>query len=185
MVISLSDINQAIILYETNYSHSDLDPLHEAILLSGEKITSRENLPGHITTSAVIINKHNQVLRIKHKFLNKWLLPGGHCELEDMTLIEASLREATEETIISSELLERVYPENLLIDIDLHDIPPNLQKKEPRHWHADFRFVFRLRKDKQIILQKEEVSNYVWLSVDKMAMKRLAGKLDKLLNHDD
>ncbi|WP_232331106.1 NUDIX hydrolase [Thermoactinomyces sp. CICC 10521] len=134
-------------------------------------------MPGHVTTSAVIINDDNRVLHIKHKILNTWLLPGGHCENADSTLVAASLREAREETGIPSDCLKLILPENVPMDIDLHLIPANPRKGEPEHWHADFRFAFRLVSAEKVTLQEEEVTDYAWLPLNQMPMRRLADRL--------
>jgi 8-oxo-dGTP pyrophosphatase MutT (NUDIX family) len=39
-----------------------------------------------------------RVLHVKHLALNRWLLPGGHLEAEDSSLLAAAQRELTEET---------------------------------------------------------------------------------------
>lgn len=150
------------------------------VINTSQDITSRIHFPGHVTTSAVILNQDFKVLHIRHKFLKKWLLPGGHCEHEDETLMEASLREAFEETGIFSENLKPVLKNNVPIDIDLHLIPYNYEKGEPEHWHADFRFAFFLVSCNNIKLQLEEVTDYAWLSLDQMQMSIVASRLKKI-----
>jgi 8-oxo-dGTP pyrophosphatase MutT (NUDIX family) len=68
----------------------------------------------------LILNEEDRVLHIKHKVLKKWLLPDGHCEDTDHSLIHASLREAVEETGIPSDCLIPIQEKNLPLDIDLH-----------------------------------------------------------------
>lgn len=179
MSIPVSEITQAIAAYSEKFTRSNmqfLQPLLKAINTS-HNITSRSNLPGHVTTSAVIMNGDNRVLYIRHKILNTWLLPGGHCEDADDSLIAASMREAFEETGIPSNSLKLILPENVPIDIDLHDIPENPRKGEPKHWHADVRFAFRLDSVEKVALQEEEVADYAWLMFDQMPMRRLAERL--------
>ncbi|MGA8941333.1 MAG: NUDIX hydrolase [Thermoactinomyces sp.] len=183
MSIPLSEITQAIAAYSEKFTRSDmqfLQPLLKAMNTS-HNITSRSNLPGHVTTSAVIMNGDNRVLHVRHKILNTWLLPGGHCEDADDSLIAASMREAFEETGIQSNCLKRILPANVPIDIDLHDIPENPQKGEPKHWHVDVRFAFRLVSAEKVALQEEEVTDYAWLMLDQMPMRRLANKLYNLI----
>jgi 8-oxo-dGTP pyrophosphatase MutT (NUDIX family) len=179
MSIPLSHVKEAIIAYTEKFPRSDLQslqPLLEAINTSDD-ITARTHLPGHVTTSAVILNEENKVLHIKHKILNTWLLPGGHCENADSTLVSASLREVYEETGIPSDCLKRILPENVPIDIDLHPIPANPRKGEPVHWHADFRFAYRLVSIAKVALQEEEVTDYAWLPLEQMPMRGLANRL--------
>ena len=183
-MIMLEEIKQAIHSYSIQFPNDTigfLQPLRESL---SPYVTSRTNLPIHITTSAVIMNEDDKVLHIKHKILKKWLLPGGHCEETDHSLIDASLREAVEETGIPSDSLIRVQEKNVPIDIDIHPIPSNPEKGEPRHWHADFRFVFRFNESQGIRLQVEEVTDYAWLSFEEMPMRSLAKKLTDLIRQN-
>ena len=41
--------------------------------------------------------RRGEEVKIRHKTLDKWLLPGGHIEPEDSSLLGASLRELEEE----------------------------------------------------------------------------------------
>ncbi|QBK13241.1 NUDIX domain-containing protein [Thermoactinomyces vulgaris] len=159
MTILHSEITRSIAAYANRFSVSGMQSLHPLmdVLHHSRDITSRATFPGHVTTSAVIMDEQKRVLHIRHKTLNAWLLPGGHCEKKDRSLIEASLREACEETGISPEQLQPVLPPNVPVDIDLHEIPENPEKGEPPHWHADFRFAFRLQPSAKVIIQEEEV----------------------------
>lgn len=174
MAISKTEISQILDSYISRNSEIELQQLKET-LNSSVDITSRDNFPIHITTSAVVIND-GKVLHIKHKALNKWLLPGGHCESEDTSLIDASLRELGEETGIADDVL-LIRTDNNPIDIDLHSIPNQPLKNEPEHCHADFRFVFVLVSDANISLQTEEVDDYAWIPFSQMPMKRLSNRL--------
>jgi 8-oxo-dGTP pyrophosphatase MutT (NUDIX family) len=54
---------------------------------------------GHLTASALVIDpSRGRVLLTLHKKLQMWLQMGGHCEPGDLTLADAALREATEES---------------------------------------------------------------------------------------
>lgn len=102
----------------------------------------RECVEGHITASCWIVNtlpegerRRGQALLTWHKRLNRWLQMGGHLEPEDRSLLEASLREAREESG-----LPNVKPVSAAIfDLDVHLIPE--RKGEPAHYHYDVRFL--------------------------------------------
>ncbi len=141
---------------------SALAVVHE-LIDQGADVTSRKEFRGHATAGAVVVNGEGQVLFIRHVALGKWLTPGGHLEPEDADLLSASLRELIEETGITLS----VSPVHAVpVHIDVHRIPENESKGEPAHQHFDFRYLFRLEGDQEVMLQEEEVSGYVWRSVD-------------------
>ncbi|MEV0789018.1 NUDIX domain-containing protein [Kribbella sp. NPDC050459] len=59
--------------------------------------------PEHVTASALVVDAagRNTLLTL-HKTVGRWLQLGGHCEPGDTTLTGAALREATEESGLSS-----------------------------------------------------------------------------------
>jgi 8-oxo-dGTP pyrophosphatase MutT (NUDIX family) len=142
--------------------------------------TSRSTLPGHVTCSAVVIDRHRRVLHIRHKATGGLLLtPGGHVEAADSTLLAAALREIEEETgIPASSLVLTAEFRGEPIDINVHDIAPDLTKGEPAHQHYDFRFVFHLADNApELALQTEEVTDAAWLPFDEIPSPTLRDKL--------
>lgn len=159
---------------------SGLAPLLDA-LTRLEDPTSRKTYPGHITCSAVVIDRHDQVLHIHHKILGKDLAPGGHIEPDDAALSSAALRELQEEAgIPPGAVVPLTGYEGIPLDIDVHDIAANPGKGEPAHQHYDFRFAFRLLGERKIHLQAEEVTDYRWLSFPKVTAPTIATKLARL-----
>jgi 8-oxo-dGTP pyrophosphatase MutT (NUDIX family) len=86
------------------------------------------------------------------------------------TLREAALRELTEETGISAAAITPASHQPLHIDV--HPIPANHAKGEPRHQHIDFRFLFHTAAD-ITKLQAEEIRDAAWLDTDAIADERL------------
>lgn len=84
---------------------------------------------GHITASALVIDpERERVLLTLHRKLRMWLQMGGHCEQGDSTLADAALREATEESGISSLRLLQSAP----VRLDRH--------LTPCAWHLDVQY---------------------------------------------
>jgi 8-oxo-dGTP pyrophosphatase MutT (NUDIX family) len=135
-----------------------------SVLNSRTDITSRSNMLGHITASAIIV-QDNQVLVVHHKILNSWYFPGGHFDLEDEFLYNTALREAVEETGLAKEsLVFHPWTKNnnmIPLHIDIHPIPENPKKNEGGHWHFDFRYPFILSGDTSI-----ELDGFEWLSIE-------------------
>lgn len=148
-------------------------------------ICDRKNMIGHLTASALLLDG-DKVLLIHHKFLDRWLQPGGHLDPEEIPL-EGALRELSEETGLKNVSLWSWHIKNgLPIDIDSHKIPPNESKNEGEHLHHDFQYVFTYdqSKTKAVELQADEVSDFKWLSLEELRRgicgSRLARVADKL-----
>ena len=146
-MISAAQINRSIDSYLSLFPEeaeqlSDL----RAILKTSQDATSRKNVPGHVTCSGLVVYEGNTIIVVAHKFLQRWLLPGGHVEPEDRSLRMAALREIHEELGVDGSVFTPLVlsePE-CPIEIDRHPIPENVRKGEPAHEHWDFRFPFRV-----------------------------------------
>jgi 8-oxo-dGTP pyrophosphatase MutT (NUDIX family) len=110
-----------------------------------KQLFHRKNFAGHITASGFVLTPDGRKLAlVNHKFLGRYLQPGGHVEETDPTVLAAALREVQEETDIRSCRHLPFHSDPLLpIDIDTHEIPANPKKNEPGHLHHDFRYLFR------------------------------------------
>lgn len=148
----------------------------------------RSNMGGHVTCSAAVLSPDlSQVLLIHHKFLNKWLPPGGHYE-EPGDLWDSAVREVEEETGVSGIVL---HPWCLHLgvpfDIDTHAVPVNPAKSEGAHWHHDVRFLAVASSVSELVPQVAEVLGARWAPLDELKnsqdrrMLRLAHKLRTLL----
>ena len=115
--------------------------------------------PGHITGTACIIHPdHAHVLLVHHRKLDRWLLPGGHVELDfDVTIAETARREAVEEAGVHIDA--SISPR--LVGIDVHGIPG--RKKEPFHLHHDLMFSFQARS--KSLSGSAEVRDLTWCPV--------------------
>lgn len=117
---------------------------------------------GHITGSAWIVNPVlTHTLMLHHKKLDRWLQPGGHVEA-DAEIAATALREAQEETGITS--FKTIS--NAIFDIDIHTIPAN--KNEPEHQHYDIRFLLQAELN-AIPLTSDESNDVKWFPLDQVA----------------
>ena len=111
--------------------------------------------PGHITcTGLVFAPDGERILLIHHRRLDRWLLPGGHVEPEDVEIWDAARREVLEET--AAEVAPGTTPP--LAGLDVHGIPAG--KGEPYHLHHDLVFQFRALSNEFRI--SEESRDIVW-----------------------
>lgn len=151
-----------------------LSPLVATLADTGDSVTSRKEFRGHVTAGAALVRPDGRVLTIEHRALRKWLLPGGHVEDSDATLVEAALRELAEETGISADRVKAAS--DLPLHVDVHSIPANPAKREPEHLHFDFRYLFRTTADR-VDLQEEEVTAYSWQFADMLTAEPLRTRL--------
>ena len=94
----------------------------------------RSCVPGHITASAIVLDAAGEhVLLTLHPRVGAWLQLGGHCEPSDRSLVEAALREATEESGIPGL---RIDPDP--VHVDVHPITCSLGVPT-RHFDVRFR----------------------------------------------
>lgn len=90
-----------------------------AALDQGADVLSRRPLPSHLTASAFILDaEHEHVLLVFHGKGRFWVQPGGHLESDDAGILEAALREATEETGLRPEQLSGLR----VVDLDHHQL---------------------------------------------------------------
>jgi 8-oxo-dGTP pyrophosphatase MutT (NUDIX family) len=132
----------------------------------GDGIHSRRTFPGHVTTSAFILNQEGRtVLLIHHRSLGRWLQPGGHYEAPDELSVSA-LREAVEETGVEELVLDPWHRlSGLPVDIDSHWIPARSDRDEPEHWHHDIRYVVRAGEGVAARPDLREVNGAEWRSL--------------------
>ncbi|KPM52246.1 NUDIX hydrolase [Frankia sp. R43] len=163
MPVSNDDIANTISAYLDVYP-TDAEPfaaLLERARGSEAPLASRATTPGHVTCGAVVVTPDRRVLQIRHRRLERWLLPGGHIEPEDDSLLATAMRELAEEAGISggsvSPVLERP------VDLHAHVIPANPIKVEPEHTHYDFRFLLAVDQAVATSPNEEEVSDFRWI----------------------
>lgn len=148
----------------------------------------RSNMTGHVTTSAAVLSPDGrQVLLIHHRFLGKWLPPGGHYERPD-GLWESARREVEEETgVVGLELHPWSLAHGVPFDIDTHNMPANAAKNEGPHMHHDFRFLAVAPRVEELVPQLAEVHGARWAPLEELAatndrrLTTLARKLRTLL----
>ncbi len=179
-MIDGAEIAAVVGRYVERYPHERerLRPLLR-LMRAGAAMTSRTAYPGHLTCSALVVDGAGRMLRIWHNVFGKWLQPGGHTEPSDTTLLDAAVRELAEETGIMVDASALLHSDP--IDIDVHNVPPNRDRGEPRHHHFDVRYAFTLPAASRVTLQWGEVSGFYWAPLHDITSPRIADKLRDLL----
>ncbi|MFJ7305266.1 NUDIX domain-containing protein [Streptomyces sp. NPDC099088] len=151
-----------------------------AVLDGTGEPSSRATLPGHVTSSAVVIDRDRRVLHIDHRVTGLTLCPGGHIEAGDRTLLAAAVREVCEEAgLCPGDLCLTPQFLDEPIDVDVHDIDASPAKDEAAHQHFDIRFAFYLTAEQPttLALQDEEVAGAQWLPYADVRSPTLRAKL--------
>jgi 8-oxo-dGTP pyrophosphatase MutT (NUDIX family) len=115
--------------------------LIQSLLTGTPQPFSREQFhPGHITATGLVFHPHiPAVAMVLHARLQRWLLPGGHVEPNDPSILAAAAREVHEETGLLVE-------GGSIVGADVHPIPARCrdgQLIEPYHYHHDILVAFR------------------------------------------
>ncbi|MBX2970870.1 MAG: NUDIX hydrolase [Cyclobacteriaceae bacterium] len=132
-------------------------------LLEANTCYQRDHLPGHITGSAWIVDETiSHVVMLHHGKLNKWLQPGGHAD-GDENIFRVALREAEEETGITTVNLVQ----HGIFDLDIHPIPEH--KNFPEHLHFDVRFIFTAS-GKQPLTCSDESHELKWVPLKEVEL---------------
>ncbi|GGL09039.1 NUDIX hydrolase [Sphaerisporangium melleum] len=117
----------------------------------------RSCAPGHLTaTTAVLSHDGAQVLLTLHPKAGMWLPMGGHCEAGDVSLEQAALREATEESGIAGLTL---LPGPLALDRHRVWCHP------PHSWHLDVEYGAVAPPGAEFVISDESLE-LRWVPVD-------------------
>lgn len=177
----LVEIAATVAEYETRYGPPTGNvELLRAALAARQDITNRASHPLHVTCGAFVLDDMGLVLQVHHRTLNSWLFPGGHVEAGDANLLEVARRELLEETRLEASPVWVTGRSALPVRIDVHEIPADVDRAEPSHFHADFLFVFRAAKA-AVRLDVKEVTAWRWATpshvVDASLVARARGQL--------
>lgn len=131
-----------------------------------ENVRDRRNFTGHVCGSGIVLSPdRTSVLLIHHKLYDRWQQPGGHVEPADLDPAATALRETREETGIGVLQRMNISGETMPIHISVHLVRANPAKKEPEHYHFDFRYVF-IADDMRLQPLQNEVRDAAWVSFE-------------------
>ncbi|WP_250281453.1 MULTISPECIES: NUDIX domain-containing protein [unclassified Frankia] len=117
----------------------NLSPLVLALIEGADPVTDPATMPAHVTWGAVAVTTDWRVLHVRRLGSAGWLLPAGHVDAADQSLLGAALRglAAGAGIAANSVIPDTVHP----IDIDVRVAPTDPVREEPSHVHYDVRFV--------------------------------------------
>lgn len=128
-----------------------------------ERCFENQNLPGHITGSALVVSSDFQrVLLTLHKKLGFWLQLGGHSDGEPDTA-GVALREAQEESGLERFTFGGPCADRVPFDLDIHPIPA--RGEMAAHYHYDVRYILIANSPENNINASEESDDLRWFTV--------------------
>jgi 8-oxo-dGTP pyrophosphatase MutT (NUDIX family) len=123
----------------------------------------RTCFPGHFTGSALVVSADgSRALLHHHRFLDRWLQFGGHCD-GDEDIVRVAVREAQEESGIAGLIVASRNP----FDLDIHAIPANPKRNEPAHEHFDVRYMLIAPEGAKFTVS-DESHELRWFTPDEM-----------------
>jgi 8-oxo-dGTP pyrophosphatase MutT (NUDIX family) len=134
------------------------DTLRHAVLsflLSRPDGCRRDCVSGHVTASALVLDHTGtRALLTLHPRFGRWLQLGGHCEDTDADIVEAALREATEESGIADLRIEPALAA-------LHVHPVTCSLGVPTR-HLDLQFIAHAPSNAEITCSDESLDLRWW-----------------------
>ncbi len=132
-----------------------------------ENLGDRSNYTGHITVSSLVYSADlKKVLIIYHPTFERWQQPGGHLDKDEKPL-EASKREALEETGVAVNIQLREGDRQVPILIESHLVPTKPPKNEPKHFHHAFWYAFVA--DSEVLKLEDQVIKHAkWVNTSEI-----------------
>ena len=162
----MADARQELLRVLEAYSGLDESDAQQArniadLVRSEPGCAERSCYPAHLTGSVWLANRrHDKVLLLHHAKLGMWLQPGGHAD-GDLRLAQVALREAREESGLSSVALLAAD----VFDVDIHRIPA--RASEPEHYHYDIRFL-AVADEAEVLVPNNESRALAWIPLDQL-----------------
>ena len=148
--------------------HDEQEAADKAVMLDCidrfDDVYLRTNLLCHVTASAWIANeRRDRVLMIYHNIYDSWAWTGGHADGEH-DLLRVALREAAEETGLSS-----VRPAaDRLLSIETLTVNPHVKRGRfvPAHLHLNGTFLLIADDTEPLRVKADENSAVRWFAPD-------------------
>lgn len=130
---------------------------------SFDDVLSRNNIFGHFSASAFIVNKErNKMVVVYHLINDGWICPGGHADGND-DLLSVAVREVLEETGLKVKVLdENIY------SIQSAPVKGHIKhgKYVSAHLHLDVIYLMEADDKIPLIYKEDESKGVKWVSFD-------------------
>jgi 8-oxo-dGTP pyrophosphatase MutT (NUDIX family) len=146
---------------------ASLETFIYALKQSKNTIYNRENLVGHIASSAFLINReHSKVLMAHHNTFKTYSWFGGHAD-GDTDLLYVAKKEVSEEAGISYDQI-RVLLDGKIADVTVIDYPEHFKKGKyvSCHLHYNVTYLFEISENTEVRIKPDENSDIKWFDLD-------------------
>lgn len=125
-----------------------------------DDVLTRNNLIGHFTSSAFVVNKERTTMLCVYHIINDgWIYPGGHADGEE-NLLNVAIREVEEETGLKPKLLD----ENIFsIQSGAANGHIKNGKYVPAHIHFDVIYIMEVDEKETLSFRKDESKGVKWI----------------------
>lgn len=161
-------------------NHSGFDKFEQADLLAFSQFLDsfpqemwavRENAIGHLTSSAIILNKDKtKMLMGYHKIFDCWAWFGGHAD-GDLDLHNVCLKELEEETGIGRDKFTQII-ENGTPLTDIAVLAVNMHEKKGKvvneHIHYNLATAFQVDENEELSFRPDEHNGIDWVEIKEL-----------------
>ena len=190
--IDVDDLKRKIECYEP---YNEQEEVEKRIMLKYiddfDDVLTRQNEYGHFTSSAFILNKERtKMLMIYHKIYDSWAWTGGHSD-GDSDLLYVAMKEAKEETGITSvkPIKDDIYSLEI-ITVNGHE---KRGKYVGSHVHLNTTFLLEADENEEIRIKEDENSGVKWVPIDEIKSassepwirNRVYGKIIEKMKKDE
>ncbi len=130
---------------------------------SFDDVLTRENIFGHFSSSAFVVNKERTKMLVVYHIINDgWIYPGGHVDGEN-DLLSVAVREVNEETGLRAKVLN-----NSIFGIQSLPVKGHVKKGNYISAHIHFDVIYLMEADDTIplIYKEDESKDVKWVSFE-------------------
>lgn len=128
-----------------------------------DDVLTRDNIFGHLTASAFVVNKaRNKMVIVYHIINDGWIYPGGHADGEE-DLLSVAVREIEEETGLKPRVLDdQIYA------IQANSVQPHIKRGKFVSTHTHFDVIYIMEADDSIplVYREDESKGVRWISFE-------------------